>query len=372
MSSSPPPITPEDEPIHLTIESPPDCLIPSSKKKRRTPFGVKSTISRITSKYRQKIRKMKRRSIKKTLFPTCGEERKYEEELKELLPNLLESLAESNKQHDFMSLVRLIAQKKFPMDNIAFSLLLDVARFYSLPTTRHMTYPDCTKQFWRVGYKLFHGSFLRFMSGGKSEGQLIDSGESGRDDNKNLSPMDANVNFAVPDIKSIREYKGCDSLRDLPRELPPGVIEESIDMKANINKNVSYVLCVDGKKIAPGLNETSGDENLFGHERPKLKERLEALQSDLAAIEVLLHEDEISIQTIFRCARRLSLRVKDLRELKVKQSFALERFMKWAGEDWRNGKYAHAISSTQARLYQVRRFICHLNIYHLSWPPSRY
>ena len=150
-------------------------------------------MARLTSKCRQRTRKIKRRSSKKTLFPTCGEEGKYEEELKELIPNLLENLAESKKQHDFMSLVRLIAQKTFPMDNIAFLLLLDVARFYSLPTTRQMTYPDCTKQFWRVGYKLFHGSFLRFMS----EGQLIDSEENGRDDNisKTLSPMDANVNF---------------------------------------------------------------------------------------------------------------------------------------------------------------------------------
>ena len=63
------------------------------------------------------------------------------------LPNLLETLEVSNKLLDFMTLARLIARKEFPMDNIAFNLLLDVARFYSLQNTTQMTYPDCIKQF---------------------------------------------------------------------------------------------------------------------------------------------------------------------------------------------------------------------------------
>ena len=33
-------------------------------------------------------------------------------------------------------------------------------------------YPE-TVQFWRIGQKLFHGRFLRFMSGPKSQGQIV-------------------------------------------------------------------------------------------------------------------------------------------------------------------------------------------------------
>jgi len=41
-------------------------------------------------------------------------------------------------------------------------------------------------------------------------------------------------------------------------------------------------------------------------------------------------------------------------QFQVRNHFALMKFMKWAGPDWRTSKYLYAISSTQASIHQVR------------------
>jgi hypothetical protein len=55
-----------------------------------------------------------------------------------------------------------------------------------------------------------------------------------------------------------------------------GIITSTLKLKSKEN---SYILSADGKKLAPGLNENSGDQDLFGHETstvlyisPKLKQ----------------------------------------------------------------------------------------------------
>ena len=51
---------------------------------------------------------------------------------------------------------------------------------------------------------------------------------------------------------------------DKPKEILPRVINQAIEMKP---KTKSYVLSVDGRKLAPGLNSMCGDQDLFGHEK---------------------------------------------------------------------------------------------------------
>ena len=99
------------------------------------------------------------------------------------------------------------------------------------------------------------------MSGGKSEGQIIEN--SGTDNS--LSPQDSQINFAVLSIEKLRNYRH--SVLDLlPAEIQPGIIPQAIDLKQS--QGQSYVLSVDWKKVSPGLTEEHGDENLFGHESP--------------------------------------------------------------------------------------------------------
>ena len=293
-------MSPQAIPVRAEPSPVPCSSFPSQKKRKKTPTTDPKLVGRKSTPCLLKKRRNRRRLFKQTLFPPCGKEDRNEQEFQDLLPNLLQNLRVTKQVHDFMSLARLIATNRFPLDNISFALLLDVARFYSLSNTRNMTYPDSTKLFWRVGYKLFHGSFIRFMSGGKLEGQLID-GESDDETSSGLNPTEATINFAVPDIKLLREFNACASMTELPRELPPGIIEQSIEMKANTNNrpNVSYVVSVDGKKIAPGLSETGGDEDLFGHEKPALEERKRKLQGDIDAVELLSQAGQLSVQALY-------------------------------------------------------------------------
>ena len=68
----------------------------------------------------------------------------------------------------------LEANATFALDNIALLLFLDIVTWFSESNSSKMKYlyPE-TVQFWRIGQKLFHGRFLRFISGRKNQGQIV-------------------------------------------------------------------------------------------------------------------------------------------------------------------------------------------------------
>ena len=68
----------------------------------------------------------------------------------------------------------MLALASFPMDNIAFLLFLDVVKWHNSESTTLMRY-ECSaiNKFWRIGYKMFHGKWLRFMSGPKNKGDIV-------------------------------------------------------------------------------------------------------------------------------------------------------------------------------------------------------
>jgi hypothetical protein len=67
----------------------------------------------------------------------------------------------------------MLARREFPLNNIAFLLFMDVCTFLSKENSSAMRYSDKVKQFWRIGYKLFHGKWLGFMGGPKHRGQVV-------------------------------------------------------------------------------------------------------------------------------------------------------------------------------------------------------
>ena len=167
----------------------------------------------------------------------------------------------------FRDHIRTLNIITFLLKNIALLLVLEVARWYSLDSVNQMCYWDSTLLFWRVGIKLFHGAFLRFMSGPKCEGEIINQENK---EGVNLSPKYSTINFAVPNLSAIQAVA---VKQNLPTEIKPGIIPWGIELKAKADTQVSYVLSVDGKKVSPGLTYESGDENLFGYETPNLQER---------------------------------------------------------------------------------------------------
>ena len=97
---------------------------------------------------------------------SIDEEYKY---IIQILPFVLRNLAESNQDNTLRNFIKLVHEKKFPQENIAFTLWCDLVKWYGLKDTRGMQDSTDTLNFFGVGWKLFGGRFVRFMSGLKNE-----------------------------------------------------------------------------------------------------------------------------------------------------------------------------------------------------------
>ena len=100
-----------------------------------------------------------------------------EQSLFDCIPDVLDEMKKCGHVDTWVKLNKMLANKEFPLNNIAFLLFMDVCKFMSLENSCSMRYSDKVKQFWRIGFKLFHGKWLRFMGGPKHTGEII-SGES--------------------------------------------------------------------------------------------------------------------------------------------------------------------------------------------------
>ncbi|CAC5388829.1 unnamed protein product [Mytilus coruscus] len=145
-----------------------------------------------------------------------------------------------------------------------------------------MEYGCESMKLWKVVYRLFHGKTLRFMSGSKLVGQIIDGSSS-----KGLyDPQTTKINFAVPNINSINNFDLVET--NIPREMYPGVIAQALKF---MPRDKNYVLSVDGKKLVPGLTNTHGDQDLFGHEKGNsLQDLKDRLESEIQEVETVKHD----------------------------------------------------------------------------------
>lgn len=249
------------------------------------------------------------------------------EKLNDILPELVEVLNANDQLEDFSNLVQLLMSKDISFNNIAWRLVLELGRWNKTKKSEvTVSYSDETMKFWKVGNALFHGKFLRFMSGDK------DNGEG---------------NFAVPSVEIIRDFSAG---WQLPKEIPPGIIKSAITI---LPKEKEYVLSVDGKKVAGGLKEDWGDQDLFGHEEDgeTLSDRKEWYRQHREEINRAL-DMTMSIPSLGnipspvpllpqlqKVVTILSRRTRDLRILQKKQRGALKKFQTEAGDDWRSSKY---------------------------------
>ena len=105
-----------------------------------------------------------------------------------------------------------------------------------------MRYSDKVKQFWRIGYKLFHGKWLRFMGGPKRRGQVV----VGNTEKGNFKPAESEINFAVP-----RRALVSSELSPLsPEDVKPGILHTLLSKFAGkAEPQKTFKICIDGKKI---------------------------------------------------------------------------------------------------------------------------
>ena len=149
-----------------------------------------------------------------------------------------------------MKFFKLVQDGKFPLDNIAFELFLDIVEWFDKDESRQMRYSPSTLQFFGLGRKLFGGRFIRFMSGPKNESDILTGSST------SLSPLNSRVNFACSNENILRGINPLGS--GFPSRFSPGLIELKIQ---HPSPQTSYVLMFDGKKVLKG-----GDVELLGFE----------------------------------------------------------------------------------------------------------
>ena len=193
-----------------------------------------------------------------------------------LLEKAASVFEDQNMLERIWQFLKLVSDKRFPLDNIVFQLFLDVVGFYG---TENLCGLRCsnkdTLNFWVMGYLLLHGKFFRFMRGLKSCGSVT----SGAANWGNFSPILGSINFAVPAESVIT--KCIEKVNNIARFLRPGINFDLIDnfikneeLKKHGGNKKQYVLSFDGKLIRPGFTKDSGDIDMFGCEKqPTLSQR---------------------------------------------------------------------------------------------------
>lgn len=223
-------------------------------------------------------------------------------------------------------------------------------------------FQEQTLNFWKVGYRLFHGKFLRFMAGPSGSGQVV-SGEHQQGD---CSALNSRINFAVPSKSTLNEDKLI--------PLYPGVFTESMKtLSENLGSKV-IKLGIDGKKIARGKGSQAGDIDCWGFEQvPTLKDRKIRLEKELEMTSIIYHfvesfvdDDKLKAhipnlkENLIEIIMMISERLKDLREVGLKLTRLIKKLLKM-GEvekgNWKNSRFAPAISSLKVNKYDVDQAI---------------
>ncbi|CAG2247460.1 unnamed protein product [Mytilus edulis] len=165
------------------------------------------------------------------------------ERLSSILPKVISNLRDVGELNSFVQFNELLASGSFPFENIAYRLFCDVVQWYTLSNTSSMRYSELVKRFWRTGYKLFKGKFLRFMSGLKNTGNI----NEGMSERRKYEPMNSELNFAVPSWSVLDKMITPVSTETFR----PGLIDTMINIlhENDPDKIATFKLCVDGQKI---------------------------------------------------------------------------------------------------------------------------
>ena len=288
-------------------------------------------------------------------------------QLHDMLPTILKEFQAAGLEKYYIKFNNLVHSGQFDFSNIAFLLFCDVVQFLSLESTTQMRYDiPATRKFWYLSHLLFQGRLQRFMSGYKNMGSV----KSGKEEPGYYAPSETRINFAVPNDMTML----MPSEIQVPEVNGPGKFSEMIS--ALSNKDCTYILTFDGKKLAPGLTKDSGDVDLLGHETgPTLQARQEEIVTKLAdvselrdimmksqremdeSINCMLASDKTEMTRLLKNVHKtLSLTVKDLRQFISKKMHMLDSF-KIRNEKGDGKKYDYVIDSIKTLLYRSQSVV---------------
>ena len=259
----------------------------------------------------------------------CGSNEKFldscAKEFREtdFLHKLFRKLQRVGLLNDFINFMRNLESGDLLLDNIVFILMMDRVRFNNCPNTVGMKYGKKSKMFWTIVYRLCKESGLKFFSGSKNWGQVVNK----ECEKSKYSPDNAKINFAVPDEKVLRAYKN-----GLPKVIPPGKIDKCMEMLQN-KKDI--VLMADGKLVTKGLKtDFLGDVNLFGHERnpnlhnlkAELRNKLDFIANTCKSFEKLSNSDKY--QVLLELTGLCTEMNQRIRTYNLSQKMKLQSFLK--------------------------------------------
>ena len=282
-----------------------------------------------------------------------------------LLPALYDNLQKEEQVEAIETFLCLVSRGIFPLRNIAYILFLDVVNWYSLDTTTHMRYQPTSMNFWKVGYRLFHGKFLRFMSGEKSMGHLIEN----PDDKGCIDPSYSCINFAVPSRQNLyRDEEPAQS-----ESFCPGIFQQTIRNISEHMGNNAIKLAVDGKKISRGKGITMGDIDCWGHEgKPSLQEKKAEHDKQVAYLSSMLenlvqsdpneilqgsYQSHTLLSALQKTVQYIADRQKTLRAVSHALTGTESKILKMAGDNWRKSKFFPLIASLRVNKMDVNQNI---------------
>ena len=223
----------------------------------------------------------------------------------DFLDKLFRKLQRVGLLNDFINFMRNLESGELPMDNIVFILMMDRVRFNNCPNTVGMRYGKKSKMFWTIVYRLCKESGLKFFSGSKNWGQVVNK----ECEKSKYSPDNAKINFAVPDEKVLRAYKS-----GLPKVIPPGKIDKCMEMLQN-KKDI--VLMADGKhEHNPKL------QNL----KEELKNKLDFFSNTCKSFDKLSNSDKY--QVLLELTGLCTEMNQRIRTYNVNQKMKLQSFLK--------------------------------------------
>ena len=170
---------------------------------------------------------------------------------------------------EWINYIRMLGSNEFPLKNIVHLLFLDICRWYKCGNTVSMRYSPEIKHFWLLGYKLFHGKFLRCMARFRHVG-FVKDGSNAR---SFYNPTDISMNFAVPAVHVLAK-----SATIKPSEIKPEILTQMLDLFRS-NHMKTFKLCVDGKTLNVSSSQVDGELNLFGLEdKPTFNDNTDKLK----------------------------------------------------------------------------------------------
>ena len=206
-----------------------------------------------------------------------------------------------------------------------------------------MRYGKKSKMFWTIVYRLCKESGLKFFSGSKNWGQVVNK----ECEKRKYSPDNAKINFAVPDDKVLRAYKS-----GLLKVIQPGKIDKCMEMLQN-KKDI--VLMADSKLVTKGpKTDFLGDVNLFGHEpNPNLQNSKDELRNKLDFISNTCKSfDNLSNSDKYRVLLELTGLCTEInqriRTYNLTHKMKLQSFLKWENSMKNVDK---AISACKTNMY---------------------